>query len=196
MIVPKVETSIWGKNNPHGKAPSIVLINPKYPRNVGMAIRLASCYAFKQVWFTGKRVSLDGKNGRLPREERMKGYKEIELINHDYVFDQFHDVTPVAIEVRENAIPLPMFEHPKNPIYIFGPEDGSIDSVHLRHCHNFVVIPTRHCLNLATSIATILWDRQYKLMMQGDSNGWTPGEWEHRGVFKEFDIDEYGEPNT
>lgn len=190
-------TAVWGKATAkHGKPPAILLMNPKYPRNVGMAIRLASCYGMNQVWFTGKRFSLDTSQGqRLPREERMKGYRDVELIHHDYPFDQFErGVTPVAIEVRENAVPLPLFEHPENPLYVFGPEDGSIDQVTLRHCHSLIVIPTRHCLNLATAISTVLWDREQKLWTSSKKSSFTtPGAFECRG-FDEFSFDENGEP--
>jgi tRNA C32,U32 (ribose-2'-O)-methylase TrmJ len=60
-----------------------VLIDPKYAHNVGMVVRLASCYGLSQVWFTGERVSLDiSTKRRLPREERMKGYSDVEIINY------------------------------------------------------------------------------------------------------------------
>ena len=42
-----------------GVAPAIALINPKYARNVGGAVRAASCFGISQVWFTGDRVSID-----------------------------------------------------------------------------------------------------------------------------------------
>ena len=62
---------------PSGRSPAVVLIDPKYAHNVGMVVRLASCYGFRQVWFTGERVSLDiSFRKRLPREERMKGYAD------------------------------------------------------------------------------------------------------------------------
>jgi tRNA(Leu) C34 or U34 (ribose-2'-O)-methylase TrmL len=137
----------WGKRAPiHGEAPAIALVNPKYPNNVGMVVRLASCYGLHQVWFTGNRVSLNPtKGGRLPREERMKGYKEVQMIHYEYFFDQFPAGTvPVAVEVRANSEPLHSFEHPDNALYVFGPEDGSIPKVLLSHCHRFLVIPTRH----------------------------------------------------
>ena len=58
-----------------------------------MVVRLASCYGLDQVWFTGERVSLDiSYKKRLPREERMKGYADVEIINDDYPFEQFADV--------------------------------------------------------------------------------------------------------
>lgn len=157
------------KAAPHGEVPSVALWNPKYAHNVGAALRAASCFGFEQVWFTGNRVSLDvGKGERLPREERMKGYKDVELIQYDYVFDQFpSDVVPVAVEVRPNSEPLQDFVHPERALYVFGPEDGSIPQMALRHCHRFVIIPTRHCVNLAAAVYLVLYDRRVK-------EGWVP----------------------
>lgn len=172
---------------PAGVAPSVVLVEPKFAHNVGMVVRLASCYGLSQVWFTGERVALDVRaRGRLPREERMKGYQDVQIINYDEPFGQMPaDAVPVAVEVRQNAEPLHLFEHPANAVYVFGPEDGSIDRAVLRHCHRFVIIPTRHCLNLATAVATMLWDRQYKGWLGGDpglTELTTPGEFEGRGL--------------
>lgn len=178
-------TRVSGKEAaPAGRAPAIVLADPKYAHNVGMVIRLASCYGIGQVWYTGERVSLDiSPRKRLPREERMKGYADVEIINCDYPFEQFADAAPVAVEVREKSEPLHSFEHPENALYVFGPEDGSIAKGLLSHCHRFVVIPTRHCLNLATAVATVLWDRQYKAWLGGALDTLpTPGEFEGRGL--------------
>lgn len=183
-----IQTAIWGRNaDDVGVAPSIALINPKSASNVGMAVRLASCYGIKQVWWTGNRVNLDisGKK-RLPREERMKGYRDVSMIQHDMFLDQFADAVPVAVEVRDNSESLLQFEHPENALYIFGPEDGSIPKPYLVKCHRFVVIPTAHCLNLATAVATVLWDRRYKMFLNGqlnpDEQNITPGVFEERGL--------------
>jgi len=147
--------------------PSIILHNPKYPHNVGAAVRACSNFGAKIVIFTGDRVSLDpdkGKGYRLPREERMKDYQDIILLNDDYPFNRFRkDVIPVAVEKRENAEPLTHFQHPLNAVYVFGPEDGSIPQVMLQHCHRFVVIVSKHCLNLAAAVNVVLHDRITKL---------------------------------
>lgn len=144
--------------------PSIILCNPKYPHNVGAAVRAASCFGVKNILFTGSRVSLEAKKGyRLPREERMKGYKDVTLLNDEYPFNRFSNVIPVAVEVRPNSEPLPLFKHPENAVYVFGPEDGSIPQVYLQHCHRFIVIPSKHCLNLAAAVYLILYDRISKL---------------------------------
>ena len=172
------------KSPVQGLTPSLVLINPKFSHNVSMAVRLASCYGFEQVWFTGDRVAVDLANRkRMPREERMKGYREVDIINYERPFDFFSKgATPVAVEVRENSVPLPLFEHPENPVYVFGQEDGSIPKSVLHLCHQFIIIPTRHCMNLATAVATVLYDRQYKQYLNGIQTYFdTPGEWEGRG---------------
>jgi tRNA(Leu) C34 or U34 (ribose-2'-O)-methylase TrmL len=144
-------------------APAVVLTDPKYRHNVGQAVRLCSCYGVASLIITGTRVRLDDTGVRLPREERMRGYADVNLYQYERPFELFDDVTFVAVEVRENAEPLPSFEHPARAVYVFGPEDGSLGRATLGQCHRFVVIPTRHCLNLATSVGTVLYDRQMKL---------------------------------
>lgn len=161
-----ISPDIYGRNSKAlGRTPAVALVNPRFPHNVGAAVRAASCFGVGQVWFTGDRMSLDlEKRKRLPREERMKGYKDVELRQFDHVFDQFPaDTVPVAIELRPNAESLPSFVHPEKALYIFGPEDGSIPQVMLRNCHRFVVIPTRHCVNLAAAVYLVLYDRQTKM---------------------------------
>jgi tRNA(Leu) C34 or U34 (ribose-2'-O)-methylase TrmL len=158
---------IVGKgHNPVGVTPAIVLINPKFEHNVGASIRAASCFGISQVWFTGDRISVDDRK-RLPREERMKGYNDVTLIQYDYPLDQFRDVTPVAVEVDPTAEVLTQFEHPSSPVYVFGPEDGSVPPQVRRHCHRFVTIPTRHCTNLAAAVYITLYDWHIKRQLAG-----------------------------
>jgi tRNA(Leu) C34 or U34 (ribose-2'-O)-methylase TrmL len=151
-----------------GVAPAIGLVDPKFPHNVGAAVRAASCYGIRQVWFSGERVRLDASKGyRLPREERMRGYKDVVLRKDDRFFDAFASATPVAVELRANAESLIEFEHPDDALYVFGPEDGSLDRAVLARCHRFVVIPTRHCANLASAVYTVLYDRHAKRVQAG-----------------------------
>lgn len=153
---------ICGKNmSPVGQTPSIILCNPKYPTNVGASVRAASCYGAKQVWWTGNRVRLE-EGQRLPREERMRGYRDVEQIQYDKPFEHFPGAVPVAIELLPNSECLLDFVHPVNAVYVFGPEDGSIPPVLRRHCHRFVSIPTKHCTNLAAAVYTVLYDRTLK----------------------------------
>ena len=40
----------------------------------------------------------------------------------------------------------------------------SIPQVTLKNCHRFVVIPTKHCVNLAAAVYLVLYDRQMKML--------------------------------
>jgi tRNA(Leu) C34 or U34 (ribose-2'-O)-methylase TrmL len=152
-----------------GTTPAVLLVDPKYPHNVGAAVRAASCYGIPQVWFTGNRVQLIGeRRQRLPREERMRGYQDVQLRHADQPFDAYDTAAvPVAVELRRNAEPLITFQHPDRAVYVFGPEDGSLDRAILGLCHRFVVIPTRHCTNLAAAVYTVLYDRHAKRVAAG-----------------------------
>ena len=48
------------------------------------------------------------------------------------------------------------FDHPERALYVFGPEDGSLDRAVLAQCHRFLVIPTKHCTNLSAAVYTVL----------------------------------------
>jgi len=155
---------------PVGRTPAVGLIDPKFPHNVGGSVRAASCFGIRQVWYSGHRVADTlALSGRLPREERMRGYREVELFNHDRFLDAFgRGTVPVAIEVRHTSEQLPAFEHPeRGGLYVFGPEDGSIPKPILARCHRFVIIPTRHCVNLAAAVYLVLYDRLVKRQLAG-----------------------------
>lgn len=154
----------------------IVLENPKFARNVAEVVRLAAGYGMKKVYYSGTRVNLDdpslnldpkvnmgGRKGlnkpRLPRELRLQSYKGVEVIRVDRPFDLIDNKLPiVGVELKDGAMPLQYFEHPTDAVYVFGPEDGNIEHFS-KYCHMFLVIPTCNCLNLATSVATVLWDK-------------------------------------
>lgn len=149
---------------------AVALINPKYPRNLANVLRACSNFGAERLVWTSERVPHpdDWEPGaRLPREERMKLYRDVDLETYERhrVLDELvnrHHCTPVAVEVRENAERLPDFEHPIDAVYVFGPEDGSLDRGILSFCHRFVVIPSTSCLNLAAAVNVVLYDRLSK----------------------------------
>lgn len=148
------------------KTPGIILIDPKYPHNVGATIRACSCFGVQSLAWTGSRIDVS-KYSRLPREERMKGYKSVEFVNHPRPLDLFRGATPVCVEVHENSEPLTLFEHPENAVYIFGPEDGSVPQVIRRLCHRFVHIPAHFCLNLSAAVNVVLVHRLMSRQLAG-----------------------------
>jgi tRNA(Leu) C34 or U34 (ribose-2'-O)-methylase TrmL len=166
-----------------GEAPAVVLIDPQFAHNVGNAIRACSCWGINQLWWTGNSFTV-AKGERLPREERMKGYKNVALFRHDRPLDCFEaGAVPVAVELRPGSEMLHHFEHPDKAVYVFGPENGSIPKAVLARCHRFVVIPTHHCLNLAAAVNVVLYDRRLKRIAAGLEKDVPMGELlkEHRG---------------
>lgn len=144
--------------------PAVILTDPKYPHNLGQTIRALSCFGVNQLWWSGMRIvrQLEGMS-RIPREERMRGYSSVGVYHHDRPLQVFpKGVVPVAVEMRDNSESLFDFIHPENAVYVFGPEDGSIDQGTLRNCHRFVKIPTRHCTNLSAAVYITLYDRFMK----------------------------------
>lgn len=146
---------------------AVVLINPKSVRNLATAVRAAACFGVEEIVFTGERIFRDAADHtRLPRELRMKAYEEVHWLWDDKPLLALEG-TPVAVEFDNGYVPLPSFEHPENAIYVFGPEDGSLSRGILKCCHQFVMIPSRHCLNLAMAVNIVLYDREVKCQKQG-----------------------------
>jgi len=165
--------------------PGLILIDTKYVHNVAAAIRAASCFDVSCLVWTGQRVDLRWLD-RLPREERMKGYRDVSWAHDltDKPFRFFHKtVTPVCVELLENSEPLTTFIHPENPVYVFGPEDGGVPQVIRRLCHRFVHIQANHCLNLAAAVNVVLHDLKAKRQLAGRIPILPTGEMlkEHRG---------------
>jgi len=148
------------------RAPGVVLIDPKFSHNVGATIRACSCFGIESLVWTGGRIELS-KYQRLPREERMKGYKSVQFENHHRPFDLFDAFTPVCVEVYEQSEPLTTFEHPEDALYVFGPEDGKVPQVIRRLCHRFVHIPAHFCLNLSAAVNVLLAHRLMSRQLAG-----------------------------
>jgi tRNA(Leu) C34 or U34 (ribose-2'-O)-methylase TrmL len=145
----------------------LLLIDPKYDHNVAAGIRAAHVFGADVLHWTGTRVPRDA---RLPREERMKLYRTVswgtDTTGKEIDAREFDGLTPVAVEVRDNAESLHEFVHPEKALYVFGPEDGSIPKGTLARCHRFVRIPTsnRTPLNLGAAINVVLYDRLAKML--------------------------------
>jgi tRNA(Leu) C34 or U34 (ribose-2'-O)-methylase TrmL len=111
------------------RTPGVVLIDPKFAHNLGASIRACSCFGVDSLVWTGSRIQLSSCE-RLPREERMKGYKSVRFINHARPFELFGTpFSPVCVEVFEHSEPLTTFDDPESAIYVFGPEDGGVPQV-------------------------------------------------------------------
>jgi tRNA C32,U32 (ribose-2'-O)-methylase TrmJ len=153
---------------------AVLLLDPKYPHNVGGALRACATFGAGQLAWTPERVSSPDRwppGQRLPREERMTAYRCVQISNpaRATAIDTVAvlGLTPVAVELRDAAELLPDFEHPADALYVFGPEDGSLTRGDLTACHRFVRIPSTGCLNLAAAVNVVLYDRLAKRQRAG-----------------------------
>jgi tRNA(Leu) C34 or U34 (ribose-2'-O)-methylase TrmL len=134
----------------------------KDPANLANIRRSIACYGGGDIQVSGKRILSALDVERLPRPLRDRRYATVKMDIHGQPSLTIPaGVVPVAIEVGGSQN-LAFFEHPQDAMYIFGPEDGSIPPQLLSKCHHVVVIPTLHCLNLAVTVSTVLYDRMQK----------------------------------
>jgi tRNA(Leu) C34 or U34 (ribose-2'-O)-methylase TrmL len=151
-----------------GQTPAVVLVDPKYPHNVGSVVRTAACFGVPQVWYTGTRAREQWQHAkRLPREERMPQWTDkVRIIQGRgrFLGEFGPDAVPVCVEVHPSAEDLTYFEHPPNAVYIFGPEDGGLDKGIKSACHRFLVVPSDGPLNLAVTVGVVLAHRRMQLI--------------------------------
>jgi tRNA G18 (ribose-2'-O)-methylase SpoU len=65
----------------------------------------------------------------------------------------------VGVELLDDAVDLPHFQHPARAAYVLGPEMGSLSDELIARCDVTVKIPTRFCVNVAMAGAIVMYDR-------------------------------------
>jgi tRNA(Leu) C34 or U34 (ribose-2'-O)-methylase TrmL len=158
-----------------GEAPAsraiIGLINPKSPENVAAVLRAAGNFRADAVCYTGKRYPLALQRNPDMADLRRRVGRDMPLSGTDDLFELAHgDMKIVCVELAENALALPAFHHPHEALYIFGPEDGTIDQPTIDRADAVVYIPTAGCLNLAAAVTVLLYDRASKLCGENPDN--------------------------
>jgi len=142
---------------------SLGLINPKSPDNVGSDLRAAANYGADQVFYTGNRYPRAIERKARVVDMSRKVSKDVPISQQDCLIDAVtENMKIVCVEFALNATPLPEFEHPENALYIFGPEDGSIDQAIIDQADDVVYVPTVGCMNLSASVNVLLYDRLVK----------------------------------
>ncbi len=137
----------------------IALINPKSPANVGSIMRAVGCFQADAIFYTGQRYARAAKFNT----DTKKMSRHIPLTAIDNVLAaKAKNMKVICIDLVEGAIPLPNYQHPENALYIFGPEDGSIEQDVIDQADDVVYIPTIGCMNLAASANVVLYDRLCK----------------------------------
>jgi len=132
------------------------LFQPKNPINVGGVLRACACYGANMLATTGQRYHKNGADtGRAHRELPLLQVEDLySVIPYSWV--------PVAVDLVDDAESLVDFQHPRNAFYVFGPEDGTLGRAVLDWCPLKIMVPTRDCMNLASCVNVVLYDRLAK----------------------------------
>lgn len=137
----------------------IGLSNPKSPTNVGAVMRAAGCYGAHSVLYTGTRYDRAVKLNT----DTKQASSQIPLIQQQHLLDnKAEGIQIVCVDLVEGAIPLPNFKHPEKALYLFGPEDGTLEQKIINQADAVVYVPTTGCMNLAATVNVLLYDRLAK----------------------------------
>lgn len=137
----------------------IGLYSPINEANIGGALRALQ-------FFNGKYANIFNSQAVKHAADTGKSYLNLPVFRPKDIFNVPYANTPVAIEITENSISLPDFQHPRGAYYIFGPENGSLPQDIIERCAYTVSIPTTHCLNLAGAVNVVCYDRIAKLGLE------------------------------
>lgn len=127
---------------------------------MGSILRAAGCYQAQSIRYTGERYA----RAKAFQTDTKNVHQNIKISQVNEIINSTTDakLTKVAVELVEGATPLPNFIHPEHALYIFGPEDGSIEQNVIDLCDHVVYIPTVGCMNLASTVNVLLYDRLAK----------------------------------
>ena len=135
---------------------AIGLHHPKSNVNVGAALRAAGVYGAAMIAASGHRYH-DAPTDTM-RAVRHLPLVQVEDLRTVVPFD----CVPIAVDLLEEAIPLPAYTHPVRAFYVFGPEDGTLGRAVTDWCRDVVYVPTNGCMNLAACVNVVLYDRMAK----------------------------------
>jgi tRNA G18 (ribose-2'-O)-methylase SpoU len=82
-----------------------------------------------------------------------------------YPWDRVDDMrlpkgcTLVGVELTDDAVELPRFQHPQAAAYVLGRERGSLSPALVARCAHVVKIPTKFSLNVGLAGALVMYDR-------------------------------------
>ena len=193
---------------------TIVLMEPKYPENIGAAARCAKNMGISRLIIV---------RNEAPDQEKMlkmathKAAHLIEHLEHFYnlkdALESFsHVVGTTARQGRKRLIEnsprhmpdtiLPLLEHNRVAL-LFGPEHRGLTNDDLKYCQTTVTIPTADfsSLNLAQAVAILCYELYWSIMYSGKVSQSRPklaNSYELEGMYEHVEklLDRIGFLNT
>ena len=127
------------------------------PQNLGNLLRTAHAFNASFFFTIDACMSLT----EIHHSDTSKAYQSVPF--HEYAsVDDFRlpkGCQLVGVELVDEAIELPSFNHPRSAAYILGPEKDSLSEAVLSRCHHVIKIPTKFCVNVGVAGALVMYDR-------------------------------------
>lgn len=133
---------------------------PKTPANLGTLWRSAVCLGADFIFTIGDRYHREASDTvKAPRHVPCFSYADLD----DFASHRPLDAPLVGVELTDDARPLEDFCHPRQALYLLGPEDGSLSKNALALCQSVVSFDSNYCLNVASAGSILLYDRHVKV---------------------------------
>jgi tRNA G18 (ribose-2'-O)-methylase SpoU len=127
------------------------------PMNLGALMRTA--HAFGASFFFTINAHPKGREAYNSDTSRSFGHVPY------YPYDRLEELrlpkgcVLVGVELTDDAVELPRFQHPQSAAYVFGRERGSLSPEMQARCAHIVKIPTKFSLNVGVAGALVMYDR-------------------------------------
>ena len=142
----------------------VALQNPLNGFNIGGALRATGAYDGAFLVATGTRYKARNSDFRPMDAEMARKRMPLFLGVPDLASHVPYDCEVVMIERDATSQSLVDFVHPRRALYVFGPEDGAVDTKFIPEgtISHKVYIPSTYSLNLSACVYTVLYDREAK----------------------------------
>lgn len=127
------------------------------PMNLGALMRTAHAFG-ASFFFT---INAHPKVREAYNSDTSRSFDHVPY----YPYDKLEDLrlpkacTLVGVELTDDAVELPRFQHPSGAAYVFGRERGSLSPDLQARCSHIVKIPTKFALNVGIAGALVMYDR-------------------------------------
>ncbi|MEZ6022387.1 MAG: RNA methyltransferase [Hyphomonadaceae bacterium] len=127
------------------------------PMNLGALMRTSHAFG-ASFFFT---INANPKVRDAYNSDTSRSFDHVPYYPWDSVGDMLlpKGCTLVGIELTDDAVELPRFQHPQAAAYVLGRERGSLSPALLEKCQFVVKIPTKFCINVGLAGALVMYDR-------------------------------------
>ena len=124
--------------------------------NVGTLWRTAGIFGAAFVFTVGARY-------RQQASDTCKTWRHTPLFHFPSIDDLMEhlpfECRLVGLELDDAATPLAEYTHPERGVYLLGAEDRGLSAEAIARCHDLVVLPGEHSLNVSVAGSIALYDR-------------------------------------